>query len=81
MKLKEAYLYILGAILVISFMVLLALLIFKAVPEPNSELLYLTVGALIGFVGSVVSYFFGSSLGSKQKTEIMANGNKPKEEQ
>lgn len=74
MKTKEAYLYILGAILVISFMVLLALLIFRAVPEPNSELLYLVVGALIGFVGSVVSYFFGSSIGSKQKTDILANG-------
>lgn len=74
MKTKEAYLYVLGAILVISFMVLLSLLVFRAVPEPNSELLYLTVGALIGFVGSVVSYFFGSSLGSKQKTDIMGNG-------
>ena len=70
---KEIYLYVLGGIIILAFMVLLALLIFQAIPEPNSELLYLAVGALIGYVGAVITFFYGSSLGSKEKTQIMAD--------
>ena len=71
--------YLLGAILVMGFIILLAILVFEGIPEQNSELLYLAVGALIGMVGSVVNYFYGSSKGSSDKTEIMAKDkvNKP----
>jgi drug/metabolite transporter (DMT)-like permease len=79
MKLSDAYMYILGALVVLGFLALLAILIFKGVPEQNSELLYLSVGALIGMASGVINYFYGSSKGSSDKTQIMANGNKLKE--
>lgn len=68
---KEGYMYALGAVLVISFFIILAFLIFREIPESNNEVLYLAIGALIGFVGSVVSYFFGSSKGSSDKNELI----------
>lgn len=79
MKFSDVFMYALGAIVVLGFMGLLGILIFKGVPEENSELLYLAIGALIGFASAVVNYFYGSSKGSDKKTDIMANGNKPKE--
>lgn len=76
---KNFYMYLLGTVLVTGFMILLAILVFEGIPEQNSELLYLAVGALIGMAGSVVNYFYGSSKGSSDKTEIIANGKKKEE--
>jgi drug/metabolite transporter (DMT)-like permease len=70
---KDFYMYLLGTVVVAGFMALLGILVFQGVPEQNSELLYLAVGALIGMAGAVVNYFYGSSKGSKDKTDIMAN--------
>ena len=69
---KEIYMYVLGAILVLGFIVLLAILIFVPIPQGNGELLYLAVGSFITFVGAVVGYFYGSSKGSADKTQLMA---------
>lgn len=77
MKMKEIAMYLLGALVAIGFFTLLGLLIFQAIPESNNELLYLAVGALIAAFTTVVSYFYGSSAGSAQKTEAMLkNGQK-----
>lgn len=71
MKAKEIYMYILGAMLVTGFFVLLYFLIFQGIPSQNENMLSIAVGALIGMVGSVVSYFFGSSKGSADKNELL----------
>lgn len=76
-KAKEIYMYVLAALIIVGFLCLLAILIFKGVPQENAELLYISVGALIGMAGAVVQYFFGSSKSSSDKTKIIANGNKP----
>ena len=68
---KELFMYILGAIVIAGFMALLGMLIFVGIPESNSELLYLAVGALIGMAGTVVNYFYGSSKGSADKNELL----------
>jgi drug/metabolite transporter (DMT)-like permease len=78
MKTKDYAMYVLGALITICFFIVLAFLIFKPMPEENKDVLYLVIGALIGFEGAIVTYFYGSSAGSAAKTEIMAN-NKPKE--
>jgi drug/metabolite transporter (DMT)-like permease len=78
MKTKDYAMYVLGALITICFFIVLAFLIFKPMPEENIDVLYLVIGALIGFEGAIVTYFYGSSAGSAAKTEIMAN-NKPKE--
>lgn len=71
MKAKDLFQYILGGLIVTGFFVLLYLLVSKDVPEVNRDLLNLIVGALIGSFATVVGYFFGSSKGSAEKTELL----------
>jgi hypothetical protein len=68
--------YGLGVLLTMGFFLLLILLILRPVPVQNSELLYLVTGALLGSFNHVVNFFFGSSAGSKQKTDIISKQNK-----
>jgi hypothetical protein len=72
MKLKDYAMYVLGALVTICFFLVLALLIFKPMPQENKDVLYLAIGALIGFEGAIVQYFYGSSAGSAEKTNIIA---------
>ena len=72
---KDIYMYILGAMIVIGFFALIYILTRVEVPKENIQPLNLTLGALIGSFTGVVQYFFGSSKGSADKTEIMHNGN------
>ena len=72
---KKVARYILGALLTLGFFAILSLLIFQGIPEPNSDVLYLLIGALIAGFTTVVNYFYGSSIGSADKTEIMAKTN------
>lgn len=74
-KKNEIFAYALAALIIVGFFTILALLVLKPVPQINSEILYLVVGTLIGSFTSVVGYFFGSSAGSKQKTEIISKKN------
>ena len=71
MKPKEIYMYALAALIAIGFFGLLYILVYVPIPESNANVLYLVVGALIGSFTTVVGYFFGSSKGSADKTEIM----------
>lgn len=68
---KKIFQYILGALIVIGFFVLLVNLVYTAVPDQNKDLLNLVVGALIGSFATVVGYFYGSSLGSSDKNELL----------
>jgi len=63
---------ILAAIVVIGFFALLYFFVFIGIPVQNEALLNIAVGALIGSFTSVIGYFFGSSAGSANKTDIMA---------
>lgn len=71
MKAKNIFQYILGGLIVAGFFVLLSMLIYTQVPEQNKDLLNLVVGALIGSFATVVGYFYGSSLGSSDKNELL----------
>lgn len=73
MKYKEIFQYVLGGLIVAGFFALLILLVLSAVPSENKDLLNLVVGTLIGSFSSIVSYFFGSSLGSSKKDELLKN--------
>jgi len=79
---KDVFMYVLGGLISICFFFVLYLLIFHPMPTENKDVLYLIIGALIGFEGAVVSYFYGSSKGSADKNEMLnqKNGNNaPKE--
>ncbi|MBA7624852.1 hypothetical protein ES703_32266 [subsurface metagenome] len=69
---KRLAMYILGGVITVGFFGLLILLIFKSVPEVNSEMLYISIGALIGAFTTVVGYFYGSSQGSSDKSELLS---------
>jgi len=71
-KLNTAALMILAAVIVIGFFLLLYFFVFFGVPVQNEALLNIAVGALISSFTGVVGYFFGSSAGSANKTDIMA---------
>jgi len=72
MKAKDLFQYSLGGLVVLGFFALLIVLAKTQVPQENIDLLNLTIGALIGSFATVVQYFYGSSAGSAQKTELMA---------
>jgi len=71
MKAKNIFQYVLGALIVLGFFILMVVLVYKNVPSENKDLLNLVVGALIGSFATVVGYFYGSSLGSSEKNEML----------
>lgn len=71
MKAKSIFQYSLGAIIVIGFFILLYALLRLSIPEANKDILNIVVGALIGSFTSIVGYFYGSSLGSSEKNEML----------
>jgi hypothetical protein len=68
---KDIFQYVLGGTIVIGFFLLLYMLINNEIPVANSEVLNLVIGALIGSFATVVGYFYGSSKGSSEKTELL----------
>lgn len=70
--------YILGALITTCIIAVIGALLFVPVPEINQRILDMCLGGLLVQFAAVVNYFFGSSKGSADKTEIMrqaANGN------
>jgi hypothetical protein len=68
---KEIYMYVLGAVVVLGIFFLVGVLMFIEMPSSNKDLLNIVIGALIGAFLSVVGYFFGSSKGSADKTDLL----------
>ncbi len=68
MKTKEIFIYVLGAIIVIGFFVTLIFMIQKEKYESEVNMI---VGALIGSFITVVGFFYGSSKGSADKTDLL----------
>ncbi len=68
---KEIYMYALGALIVISVIAVICLLIFVQMPKDNEQVLLVLLGVLAASFTAVVSYFYGSSKGSSDKTELL----------
>ena len=77
---RDVHLYILAWVMVSGFFVLLGCLLFVNIPNDQSGVVSMLFGALSAAVGSVVSYFFGSSKGSADKSlaieTMIKNGKK-----
>lgn len=69
---------ILAIVTIISTMATIVLLTKYEVPSENKDALYMLIGALVSSYTIIISYFFGSSKGSADKTDALVN-NKPKE--
>lgn len=68
---KEIYMYLLGAFIVGASATVIVMLISKALPENNKDIVNIALGSMLTMAGSVVSYFFGSSKGSSDKTALL----------
>jgi heme A synthase len=68
---REILMYVLAAIFVLGFFVLVGMLLSKGIPEQNQELLHLSIGTLLAIVTMIMQWFFGSSRGSSDKNELL----------
>lgn len=57
-------------IVVLAF-ILFYIVLFKGVAGVEKDILVFVLGALTGYVGMVLSYYFGSSISSKQKQDYI----------
>lgn len=73
-KTKDIFQYSLGALIVLCFFAILSVLMFIEIPPLNRDAMYIMLGITGTLTAGVGSYFFGSSKGSSEKTEIIANG-------
>ena len=65
---KELLMYILGGVIVVGFFSVVGIKLYFHYD------VQLEIGALIGSFASVVSYFYGSSKGSADKTDMLKGG-------
>ena len=72
---KEWNLYILAWIVVAGFFALCGILMKYKLPEGSNDVVFMLFGALSTGFGTVLTYFFGSSKSSGDKTKLMARGN------
>lgn len=61
-----------GAAVVAAFIIAGGLLFAFAIPKTNEQLLTYMLGQLSGLATAIVSFHFGSSRGSEEKTAAMA---------
>ena len=67
---SKRFVYYFASILFTTTLSLICLLCFIDVPDKNRDLIYMAVGTLMGTgISSIVQFFYGSSISSKQKTE------------
>lgn len=59
--------YMIDSVFIISFIIMLVLILNKQVPEANKELFYTGFGALSAFVGNIINFHRGTSIGSERK--------------
>lgn len=71
-QLKDRAPDILAVLITVGFFGVLAYLLKYGVPKEGGEALLVMLGALGAAWGAVVNYYFGSSSGSAQKTELLA---------
>ena len=63
---------VLGAFVILGFFAVLAFMVAKKLPQGAETEFSIMLGALATMSAAVVSYFFGSSAGSREKTRLIA---------
>jgi hypothetical protein len=66
---SKRYAYYLSTAIFGMLFIFVILLFFVTIPTGNSEIVYMTFGTFIGIVGTVAAFYFGSSSGSKEKSD------------
>ena len=73
MKAREIFMYALGALIVLLICALCYVVFTVSMPKENHDIGLMVIGALVGQFIQVVNYFYGSSKGSSDKTELLKN--------
>jgi hypothetical protein len=77
-KTLNVFMFVLGGLVALAFFGTIGILIFVEVPQVNKDLLNIAIGAEIAAFTMIVSYFYGSSKGSADKTKLISqNGKTP----
>jgi len=74
-KTKSPVPAVLSASITMGFFGVLYLMLIQGVPEGEKDVLLVMLGSLGTAWASVVNYWFGSSIGSKSKTDMMGSKN------
>jgi hypothetical protein len=69
---RDTNLYLLAWCICAGFFGLMAVLLFVKIPEDSTGVIFMLFGSLSAAFGGVVSYFFGSSKGSADKSQELA---------
>jgi hypothetical protein len=72
MKSKDKFQYALAAIITAGFFGLLYVVFLRGLPPENKEVGFQLVGALTVVFTTIVNYFFSSTKGSQEKTDIIS---------
>ena len=72
MTIKDVTPMILAFVVTLGFFGVLAVLMFYSVPAASRDVLNIMLGSLGTAWTGVVAYYFGSSIGSDRKTELLA---------
>lgn len=67
----SAFRHALGGFVVCSFVGTMIALFIVPVPRGNHDLIVFMLGQLSGFAGAVVTFHYGSSQGSKDKSALL----------
>ena len=80
-KVKDVFQYALAALIVLVFFALIFTVFRLALPDANKDVGNLVIGALTMKFGDVVAYFFNSSKGSAEKTDIIKKSQPVKDDE
>lgn len=71
-KTKDIFTYALAAFVMLLIFGAVGYILTKVVPAENKDIALLIFGNLMSWGGLIVGYFFASSKGSQEKTDIIA---------
>lgn len=77
-NIREVAFYILAVVVLSLCSVISVSLMTRAIPPENVQAVSIMLGLVLGWGGSVVGYFYGSSKGSSDKTEAMTENKESK---
>lgn len=73
---RDWFLYGLAGLIIVGFFALIAILMFVGMDTNSSPVVMVLFGALAALTSQVGNYFFGSSKGSADKTQMLAGNGK-----
>jgi hypothetical protein len=62
-----------GSVGLLAFLAIVYSVLFRTLPESNEKLIYHLLGMVEGVVITIFAYYFGSSKGSKDKSDLLEN--------